>query len=144
MRVLELPNISIISEPKNKLTLFTLREQAKTWMLQQSNVASSLHFLEENTATLHFCLLFPHSVPSSLFIKKIDQMMSSGLVQRLRKQENEVHRDTKHDKDEKKLSLSMDHLGICFIVVMSCLGICCVVFVIECLANYLAIWFKKN
>jgi hypothetical protein len=126
------------AEPENKLTFTTFRNGGKTWMLQKTNAASSLHLLEENTATLHSCLLFPYNLPSKTFIKKIDQMITSGLVARILKKEYAVYRDTKHDDTQEAQPLNMDHLGICFIAIMICLGICCAVFMIECLARYLA------
>jgi hypothetical protein len=78
-----------LGEPGNKFTMALLRKGVKTFSLRESNEELSVQLLNEDSATLHFCLMFPRSKPlTQIFIYKIDQLISSGIVRRLEEQQS--------------------------------------------------------
>jgi hypothetical protein len=123
---------------KNKLTFIAFRKVSNTIMSQQSKKGISIHFLDENTLTYHFSLMF--AVPNSknkIFIKKIDQIITAGLAQKVEVGQESVDREAKIDAKFEPQPLTMDHLGVCFIVIIVCLALCCVVFLAEVLMRRL-------
>jgi hypothetical protein len=121
---------TLFAEYKNKMTYMVIRGDSKTFFSKVSNKATSIHYLNENTATLHFSLFFHRSSAlSPAFISKIDQIISSGFVQKFEETRNSVAKQL--DDEQKTQRLTMGHLGICFAVIMICLGFCCIVFIVE-------------
>jgi spore germination protein GerM len=105
-------------------------------MSKDTNKDSSLYFLEENLATYPHCFIFPKFHPfNKVFIKKINQLISSGLVEKLAN--TEVFKLEKKQNDEQQpRPLTMDHVGVCFVAIMICLGLSFVVFTVEYLIKY--------
>jgi hypothetical protein len=96
-----------------------------------SNFSPSLHLLEENLATLHFSVLLKKTRNwNKIFIEKIDQLISAGIAQRI---QLETPPFKKEEQDPERLT--MDHLGVCFIIVGIFWALSCVVFAAE--------WFTK-
>jgi spore germination protein GerM len=109
-------------------------------MAQNSSKESSLHLLDENFVTFHICLVLPrgeHLNPT--FMKQIDRLTTSGLVQKFEKEKNLVNTRATHGDDEDPRPLTMDHLGVCFIAVMIFLCLSLVIFTVECLSRSFAI-----
>jgi nitrous oxide reductase len=113
--------------------MIQFRKHSKVQMSQASNKASSLHLLDENSATLYFQMFFfKKKTLNHIFIKKIDQLVTNGLVAKLvTAQDTQVHAE-KHDEASNPRPLTMDHLGICFFAILICFGVSCAVFTVEC------------
>jgi hypothetical protein len=128
----KIPNITAFIEHENKLTKIVFRKKFLAAAPDYTEILSSKYLLDENLATLHFSLLLLRSHPlNQIFLRKIDQLLSSGLIQKL---EEQTRPSTKPEDNEAQ-TLKMDHLDICFNVIMICLGLSCVVFLIECLVK---------
>jgi hypothetical protein len=122
-----------LTDHKNKLTFVTLRNSIKALMSQASNIDSSPFLLEENTATLHYAfVLVPLNPLNKVITTKVNQLINSGLVEKMEKAQFYDHKTSKND-EQKALILTMDHLGVCFLIIMICLVLCCAVFTAECL-----------
>jgi hypothetical protein len=93
----------------------------------------SFYLLDEDTATFHFSLLFFRaSMYRKIFFKKVDQMISSGLVQRIETRMNQVAYEEKQKVEASTpQQLTMEHLGICFLAILICLALSFLVFVAE-------------
>lgn len=87
--------------------------------------------MEKNLATQHFSLNFDRNNPwNKYFIEVLDRMLQSGIAQRIvNKFQNTL------EENQEAQPLTMDHLGICFISIAICWGLCIVVFAAE--------WFVK-
>lgn len=118
-------------EPANKQTMLNYRKI--------STIASSfdprnqtLQFVEKTQATEHFSIFFWKGRPwNAIFIEKIDQLLSAGIIQRL------IPKARDKDKEEfEPRPLSMDHLGVCFVAIVICWAACCVVFVLEWITKF--------
>jgi hypothetical protein len=141
----EMPDYSIFSDYANKLTQLVLRQATSTFLSQQANKATSVHLLDENTATFHFSLMLPRpNSANKLFFQIVDQLLSGGLIQKLEADRNFVPLSHKQLEEESPQQLTMNHLGICFAVIMICLALCCIVFLVECLTNPVQIWWSNR
>jgi hypothetical protein len=133
---MELPNSTTFTEFDNKLTSLAFRLYDTNTVTRSINKDSSLYFLDENTATFQYSLMFVKSNPlNTIFINLVDQLISNGFVQKIEEIRNRV-RPPKTYEDNKQQKLTMDHLEICFIAILICLGFSCVVFIIECIFGY--------
>jgi hypothetical protein len=133
------PPTTALGEPANKLTMAVLRKEFKSGSLRLSNEKFSFHLLDEDSVTLHFCLIFPRSEPlNQIFFKKVDELISSGIVSHFEEQESIAGVQPARHRDQEAQPLTMDHLGVCFAIILICLGLSCVVFLIECLTKYFA------
>jgi hypothetical protein len=74
---------------------------------------------------------------NNIFIKYIDQLVSSGLIQKLEQNKVKTSQHSKQVEEQELQPLTMDHLGVCFAAIMICSGLCCFVFFIECLNNFI-------
>jgi hypothetical protein len=121
------------------LTMVVMRKAFRTGSLRFSDAESSVHLLEEDSATLHYCLVFPRSEPlTQILIKKVDQLISSGIVRHFEVQAFTAGLQPQRYKDQDAKTLTMDHLGVCFTIILICLGLSCVAFLIECSTKYSA------
>jgi hypothetical protein len=119
------------------LTTLYFRNVFKIQHAQKTNKTSSLSLLSENTATLPFSMFFMRANPANaMLIKKVDQLFTSGLVQKF--EDDRIPKDLsgKHDDHEVARALTFDHIGVCFAIIMICLGLSCIVFVVECSVGY--------
>jgi hypothetical protein len=132
---LEFHDNSIFAEHKNKLTMLKLRQKYKFILAIRKIADPSLHLLDTNTATLHYSLLF-YSVHflTSRFLKKVDELTLSGIIQKLEKNHNTAEVGMNIEEPEAQ-KLTMEHLGICFVAILICLVLSCVVFAVECLTR---------
>jgi hypothetical protein len=106
-------------------------------VLSLYNKVSSFHLLDENFATIHFSMLFGRSNPLNIvFIRKIDQLLSGGLLLKHNNYEIFYH-PSQQEEEQVPKKLTMDHLGICFVAVTVCLGLSCIAFMIELLRAYI-------
>jgi hypothetical protein len=122
----ELPDLSTFAEHQNKLTTLVFRKDFKAM-----NRDCTDYLLETNTATLHYSMLFIRLHPwNQVLIKKVDQLFTAGIIQKLENERN-LHKQEAKPDDGKARSLTMDHLGICFATIMICLGLSCIAFVVE-------------
>jgi hypothetical protein len=96
------------------------------------NKAPSFHLLEENSATLHYSLLFKRRDPyKKIFFKKLDQLFETGWIQWMQHLLEYVAARSVEKDEEGPRRLSMDHLGVCFLAITACLSLTCLVFIIE-------------
>jgi uncharacterized protein YqgQ len=126
-------------EHSNKIARLVLRKEALNDLSILNRDTSSLHFLGETIATFHFSLYFKKRSPYNKVVnKKIGQLLQAGIIQKSENERFEASkRAAKHKDEENAEILTMDHLGLCFIAIMICLGLSCIVFAIECLTGYL-------
>jgi hypothetical protein len=126
-----------LGEPGNKLTMALLHKKFKTLSSRESNEELSVQLLDDVTATLHYCLMFHRPKPlTQIFIRKIDQLISSGIVRRIEEQESTRDQQPARYRDQEAQPLTMDHLGVGFVVILSFLVLSCVAFLIECLTKF--------
>jgi hypothetical protein len=131
LNLTQFPDHSVFAEPANKLTTLTSPNFQKRLFQNASNDSPSLYWLDKNLATMHFSLFLRRSNPwNKVFFAKIDQLISAGIAQRLKPDVS-----TRKEEDPPARPLSMDHLGVCFIVVVICLALSCVVFAVEWLTK---------
>jgi hypothetical protein len=118
---------------RKELLLFTAKNISKP---------SSVHFLNENLATHHFCMLFKKGrLLNKVMNRKINGLLQAGIITKFETERNEpTKRVIKQNLEEAVGSqaqvLTMDHLGLCFVIIAICWGLCCVVFAIECLVGF--------
>lgn len=127
---------------EKKLTSLTYRKQFTAIMFKLVNRKSSIYLLDENTATVHFIMLFSKTNPLRfIFIKKIDQLIASGVISWSEERRNYVPKQVT-DVDPQRLT--MEHIGICFLAIMISLGLCCIVFIVECTIKSFVNWRLKH
>jgi hypothetical protein len=128
-----MPDMRVFADFENKMTFAMLREDAKFYFSLNTNRAPSIHFVDENSATLHYSLTFPRYDPyKKIFFKKLDQLIEAGWIQWIQELQKYVFsRNVKKDEDQGPTQLTLDHLGVCFIAIMACLALACLVFILE-------------
>lgn len=132
-------NDTVFADYQNKLTSLVLRKEKEIKMSRITGKTSSLHLLEENTGTLQFSLYFwRNCYTNKILIKKVNQLFSTGIIQKLELERTKVNRLLKAENEDKTQILTMDHLDVCFATIMICLVLSCVVFLIECLCGYMS------
>jgi hypothetical protein len=126
-----------LGEHANKLTTTVFRNRFIAESLRLSDQEFSAQLVDDNTATVHFCLQFHRSKPlNQIFIRKVDQLISSGLVRHFEKNESSSGRPPARFKSQDAQPLKMNHLGVCFAFILICLGLGCVAFLIEYFTKY--------
>lgn len=135
-QVLNKPEDDTFSEFKNKFTSIAFRKLTRSKTLR-ADCISSLHLLEENSATTHTSVMFPRSNPlSEVFIRKLNQLISNGEVAKLEKIQHPDARPAAGSEQNIPEVLSYRHLEIGFVAVFICLGLSFVVFLGECITGY--------
>jgi hypothetical protein len=129
----DIPAGWIFGEFSNKVTMPVFRKQANVDRFWYSAPNPSFYLLDEDTATFHFSLLFFRAnVFRKIFFKKVGQMISSGLVQRIENKMNQVaYKGKQNVEPSTPQQLTMEHLGICFLAILVCLALSFLVFVAE-------------
>jgi hypothetical protein len=82
---------------------------------------------------------------NEIFLRKIEQLMTSGVTKKLEDDTREILKraKTKADENEGPKQLTFDHLGLCFVAIAICLALSCIVFVLECLTKYFTdLWIR--
>jgi hypothetical protein len=127
----------IFVEHANKISFVVYRKGTLLWSALMSDKPTSLHFIEEDFLTDHFCLYLEKSSPLNKIInRKIDQLLQAGIIQKFEDERFEAtKRVSKSDNEEIAQMLTLEHLGLCFIAIMILLALSCVVFVIECVVG---------
>lgn len=132
---MELPPDESFAEYQNKMTVLELRKKIKSGMDLSGNTSPSIYILDQDMATLHFSLLFTRGKPwNKVFSKYVDLLVSSGIVAHL---EAEFDQTVKHDDNQEPQTLTMNQLGVCFLLIVGFWGFSCIVFVGECIFGYL-------
>jgi hypothetical protein len=132
-------------EHSNKISFFTIRKTYGDVVSRQSGKKPYFGFLEKNFVTSHISIMLKKHSPLNRAIDiKIDQLIQSGIMQRkivearfaettkIAKKQKE---EEKQEKDAEKLTI--EHLELCFYVVLIGLTLSCVVFAVELLIGYL-------
>lgn len=136
-------------EHENKLTMPVLRNEWINDFAASFDESNSLYFLEENIVTYHYSIfLHKGSFLNRAINKQIDLLISSGIVQKFESERmKEVAKAARREKEKaaesKSEVLTMDHLGICFVAILICLGISFVVFLAEIMVHYLTQLFHR-
>jgi hypothetical protein len=100
----------------------------------------SFHLLEENVATLHISVLWIwRNRYIDIFKHKIDQLISAGLVQKTFDMDS-VFKRIEINTDFVPKQLTLEHLGLCFIIISVCWALCLAVFFLELLVKKLDTW----
>lgn len=94
--------------------------------------------MRENLLTSHYSIFLMKNHPWNEVLKsKIDRLIQSGIIQKLEEKRFKATMQAEKTKTEDDAKvLNMDHLGLCFYVILIFLGLSFVVFVLECLVGY--------
>jgi hypothetical protein len=112
------------------------RRAVNIFLSKSVNQISSIYFLENYAVTYHIGLVFNESSPiNGILNKKVDQLISNGVVQELERIESKDGVLVHQNDEQGPQQLTMEHLGICFVAILIFLGISIAVFVIECIAS---------
>jgi Fe2+ transport system protein B len=136
-------------EHENKISLAVLRNEFITEFASSFDEPNSLYLLEENVATVHYSIsLKKASFLNKAINRQIDLLISSGIVQkfeseRLKEIAKSKRREKERAAESKSEVLTMDHLGICFVAILICLGISFVVFLGEFIVHYFTQLFHR-
>jgi uncharacterized protein YqgQ len=135
-------DIQIFSDHLNRGSAFTMRKEMGNKFAVDLDAAPSVYFLDENLATFMFSIFLKKSSRMNKVInRKIDQLIQSGIVQKLEDYRlkaiklAEARRNDEAAQQKAKI-LTMDHLGLCFVIIAICWGISFVVFLLECVVGY--------
>lgn len=133
-----MPDSQTFAERNNKLTSTVYRKDFKFKTEKSINVtASSLHVLDENSATFHVSMFFERlNSMSGMFRRKVNQLISTGIIEKLEKKRNSADGPLNIIEAHVARILTMDHLGVCFVFILSLLGLSTFVFAIECIVGY--------
>jgi hypothetical protein len=128
---------NIFIDHANKISFIVIRKETQLNSARITDKPTSLHYIEHDLLTQHFCLLLVKSNPMNKIInRKIDQLLQTGIIQKFENERFErVKRLDKSDNDEIAQVLKLEHLGVCFIAIMIMLALNSVVFVIECVVG---------
>jgi hypothetical protein len=124
----------IVPEPANKLTYLTFRTHYASNIERTFNGnVPSTHILEENTVTMPWYLMLPRYVPfTETFKKKVDQLLSSGSIQKVHAFVWGIDNDKKRLVEEfQPRVLTVFDLRLGFLAFLICATISFVVFFIE-------------
>lgn len=134
----KIPDSARLSEHTNKLTFAFYRKEFKLKTEADIGLAeSSLHLLRKNAASYQFSMLFERpSKFTDIFIRNINELIDTGVIEKLEKKRNFADGPPKQNKHQIARVLNMDHLGVCFIFILIALSLCVLVFVIECIVGY--------
>jgi hypothetical protein len=132
-------NFSTYMEHSNKISRMMLRKESVNQQTIFKGGTSSMYFLKEDIITFYYSFLFKKGSPLNKVVnRKIGQLLQGGIIQKAEEERFEASKRAAKYKDEDNPEiLTMDHLGLCFIAIMICLGLGCIVFAIECLTGYL-------
>jgi hypothetical protein len=126
-------------EYQNKMSTFTRREAAKNELSKISEKPLSIYVLDEDFLTIHMAISLQKSSSFNRVLnRKIDQLLQSGIIQKLEAERFSATKKKEREGDSKRHPqvLTFDHLGVCFAIIMILLAVSCVVFLIECLVGY--------
>jgi chromatin remodeling complex protein RSC6 len=110
---------------------------------KKSNQKPFFGYIKEDFITMHLSMMLrKHSPLNSAFIKKIDQLIESGIVNRFVEAQfaestKIKNKQNEEEKQEKPEQLTMEHLELSFYAVLIGLTLSCVVFVVELLIGLL-------
>jgi hypothetical protein len=132
---------NLLADHSNKISMFVTRKELQNKFSINLNKPTSVHLSDENLVTFHVSIWFKKGSPLNKVIStKIGQLLQGGIIQKFESERFEnVTRAAKQKEEEREETpkkLTMDHLGLCFIAIMICLGLCIVVFVIEYLSQF--------
>jgi hypothetical protein len=114
------------------------RRAVNIFLSKNVNQVSSIYFLDSYAVTYHYGLVFNESNPiNRIFNKKIDQLISNGVMQELEKIQSQDGVLVQQSNEQAPQQLTMEHLGICFVAVLIFLGMSLAVFAIECIVSLL-------
>lgn len=131
-------NASILAERNNKLTTTVYRKDFKFKTESIIDMAaSSLHVLDDNAATFQITMFFERfKSMSKMFIRNVNHLISTGVIEKLEKKRNSADGPVLQPDVHVARPLTMDHLGICFIFILSFLGLAIFAFAVECIVGY--------
>jgi hypothetical protein len=140
--ILEDYDISTIVEHSNKISVVTLRKFVDQWISSNSGKKPYFGYIEKNIATFHMSLFLKKHSPLNRAINyKIDQMIQSGIMQRLVDANFEDSakiinkQNEEENQKEKPEQLTMEHLELCFCAVLIGLAVSFIVFALELLVG---------
>jgi hypothetical protein len=127
-----------VVDHENKFSYITNLKESQNELASISDKKSSVYYIEEDLATLHYAMSLKKSSPMNKVInRKIDQLLQAGIIQKFEKERfGSLDRVEKSDHEEVNQMLTLEHLGICFVAIMMLLALSCVVFVIECAVGH--------
>jgi hypothetical protein len=132
IEVEKMPETRAFLEHDNKLTMMKNRIDAKIVKETSTVTKAPLSMLDENLATLHYSLMFDSSDALQMSLpKKLDEMISTGWIQKINENRSIAGAQKIEDELQEARPLTLDHLGVCFIAILICLGFSLAVFLIE-------------
>lgn len=128
-----------LSEYENRVTALTSHKQLALYMseVKMPTSSSTIELLAEDTLTIHYCMMFRRAnMLSNIFIRKIDQLITGGISNRITRDDHIKEQLSKQDEEHKPHPLTMKHLGVCFAAILICLGLSFAVFLLECSTRF--------
>lgn len=128
----------IMPEPKNKLVHLMFRTHYYCYLKEFIGAKQpSTFILDENFVKIPFYVKLPRYLPySSAFKVKIDQMISSGLIQKWHAQFWRIETNPLHyDEQVEPQVLTLQHLRYGFLAYLVCVVLCLATFFIEVVLN---------
>lgn len=124
-------------EHKNKTSLIVERREDRNILITNASASNSVHFLDENFMTVHYCMSLKKSSSMNNKIKeKIDWLLQSGIIQ---KNEDEKFANTKTMQEQESRPqakvLTLNQLAVPFIFITVMLVLSCFVFFLEHVAE---------
>jgi hypothetical protein len=118
--------------------MLTFEKASSIILANLTNKALSQHFTGENLATYHYSLYLKRSSPLNRVIsRKIGQLLQAGIIKKFEDERFEaIKRASKQHVEDNAEILTLEHLGLCFFAILICLGLSCIVFVIECFTGF--------
>jgi hypothetical protein len=124
---------SALEEHSNKISVLVLRKFGDDYIIKHSGKKALHGYINDQLFIVHLSLLQrKYSRMNRIFNIKIDQLIESGIVQRLK--------DAQYEKSTKIAAkqLIMDHLELCFYAVLIGLSLSFVVFFYEVVIGFLS------
>jgi hypothetical protein len=127
---------------KLNISMVVLRQSYGILAQDGKDTSSSIHFLKQNFLTVHSSFLLKVGTPMNKAInRKISQLFEGGIVKKLEAERIEAINKANREKTQTPSApeaqiLTLEHLGLSFFAILICLGLCTVVFAVECVVGF--------
>lgn len=120
------------------MTMLAQRKTFKAFFASIDLADFSFYMLDEDNLTVQVYPMFLHRLSKS-FIKNIHRLIATGIPQKI--DHGLIYLDKKvqkkpSPKSKKPKPLTMDHLGVCFVPILVCLGLSSISFIAELITQH--------
>lgn len=134
-----------MSEPDNRTGMIVQRD----WMLnffraELHSGLPSISILDEKFETMYVHLIFTRNLPYSCkFLQKINEMISTGIIQKFRYEIFDDHQPNKKEEKIEPQVLTMDHLRIGFFSFLIACSLSATIFLVEVFIGFVKKVFQE-